>query len=186
MVSFLALLPRSLTTFLYAVAALLRFYGNTDTIPIPRIPLTILGWSLLAFALGTASLLVNLSLEWNAGNRSRAQAEDARLRAENERIRSRQREARQDNLADEERNKADRERERAEEERTRAENERIRSRQREARQDDLADQERERSAARARIQNRWIILEIRHQLTPSPETRAALTDLVSFLQEYGE
>ena len=179
MVSFLALLPRSLTTFLYAVAALLRFYGNTDTIPIPRIPLTILDWSLLAFALGTASLLVNLSLEWNAGNRSRAQAEDARTR-------SRQREARQDDLADEERNKADRERERAEEERTRAENERIRSRQREARQDDLADQERERSAARARIQNRWIILEIRHQLTPSPETRAALTDLVSFLQEYGE
>ena len=154
MVSFLALLPRSLTTFLYAVAALLRFYGNTDTIPIPRIPLTILDWSLLAFALGTASLLVNLSLEWNAGNRSRAQAEDARIRAE--------------------------------EDRTRAENERTRSRQREARQDDLADQERERSAARARIQNRWIILEIRHQLTPSPETRAALTDLVSFLQEYGE
>jgi hypothetical protein len=147
MVSFLALLPRSLTTFLYAVAALLRFYGNTDTIPIPRIPLTILDWSLLAFALGTASLLVNLSLEWNAGNRSRAQAEDARTR-------SRQREARQDDLADRERNKADR--------------------------------ERERSAARARIQNRWIILEIRHQLTPSPETRAALTDLVSFLQEYGE
>jgi hypothetical protein len=136
MVSFLALLPRSLTTFLYAVAALLRFYGNTDTIPIPRIPLTVLDWSLLAFALGTASLLVNLSLEWNAGNRSRNQALEAR--------------------------------------------------QREARQDDLADQERERSAARARIQNRWIILEIRHQLTPSPETRAALTDLVSFLQEYGE
>ena len=136
MVSFLALLPRSLTTFLYAVAALLRFYGNTDTIPIPRIPLTILDWSLLAFALGTASLLVNLSLEWNAGNRSRNQALEAR--------------------------------------------------QREARQDDLADQERERSAARARIQNRWIILEIRHKLTASPETRAALTDLVSFLQEYGE
>ena len=135
MVSFLALLPRSLTTFLYAVAALLRFYGNTDTIPIPRIPLTILDWSLLAFALGTASLLVNLSLEWNAGNRSRAQAEDARLRAENERIR--------------------------------AEEERTRSRQREARQDELADQERERSAARARIQNRWIILEIRHQLSPA-------------------
>ena len=139
MVSFLALLPRSLTTFLYSVAALLRFYGNTDTIPISRIPLTILDWSLLAFALGTASLLANLGLEWNSGNRSRAQAEDARLRAEeerlraeDERIRARQREARQDHLADEERNKADR--------------------------------ERERSAARARIQNRWIVLEIRHKL----------------------
>ena len=154
MVSFLALLPRSLTTFLYAVAALLRFYGNTDTIPIPRIPLTIIDWSLLAFALGTASLLVNLSLEWNAGNRSRAQAEDARLRAE--------------------------------EERTRAENERIRSRQREARQDDLADQERERSARRARIQNRFTVLQIRYQLASTPETRSALADFLSFLEEYSE
>ena len=33
MLSFLALLPRALTTFLYAVAALLRFYGNTDPNP---------------------------------------------------------------------------------------------------------------------------------------------------------
>ena len=147
MVSFLALLPRSLTTFLYAVAALLRFYGNTDTIPIPRIPFTILDWSLLAFALGTASLLVNLSLEWNAGNRSRAQAEG---------------------------------------ERTRAENERIRSRQREARRDHLADQERERSARRARIQNRFTVLQIRYQLASTPETRSALADFLSFLEEYSE
>jgi len=43
MVSFLALLPHFLTTFLYAVAALLRFYGNLNTTPIPFIPLTILG-----------------------------------------------------------------------------------------------------------------------------------------------
>nr|WP_228024046.1 hypothetical protein [Synechocystis salina] len=71
MASFLALLPRSLTTFLFAVAALLRFYGNINTTPIPQIPLTILGWSFLAFALGTAALLVNLGLEWHAGNRSR-------------------------------------------------------------------------------------------------------------------
>jgi len=200
MVSFLALLPRSLTTFLYSVAALLRFYGNTATIPIPRIPLTILDWSLLAFALGTASLLANLGLEWNTGNRSRKQAED-------ERLRSRQREARQDHLADEERNraaeernKADRERERAEAERLRAENERIRSRQREARQDHLADEERnraaeernkadrerERSSSRARIQNRFTLLQIRHQLTPSEATKAALGDFLSFLEEYGE
>ena len=173
MVSFLALLPRSLTTFLYSVAALLRFYGNTDTIPISRIPLTILDWSLLAFALGTASLLANLGLEWNTGNRSRAQTED-------ERTRSRQREARQDHLADEERNKADRERERADRERERAdrerlraEDERIRARQREVRQDYLADEERnraaeerskadrerERSSSRARIQNRFTLLQ---------------------------
>ena len=207
MVSFLALLPRSLTTFLYSVAALLRFYGNTDTIPISRIPLTILDWSLLAFALGTASLLANLGLEWNTGNRSRAQTEEERLRAEDERIRARQREARQDHLADEERNraaeernKADRERERAEEERLRAEDERIRARQREARQDYLADEERnraaeerskadrerERSSSRARIQNRFTLLQIRHQLTPSSATQTALADFLSFLEEYGE
>ncbi|WP_257784277.1 hypothetical protein [Picosynechococcus sp. PCC 7003] len=41
MVSFLALLPRTLTTFLYAVAALLRFYADTDTTPIQFLPLTI-------------------------------------------------------------------------------------------------------------------------------------------------
>ena len=143
MVSFLALLPRSLTTFLYSVAALLRFYGNTDTIPISRIPLTILDWSLLAFALGTASLLANLGLEWNTGNRSRNQA-----------IEARERETRRDHLADEERNKADR--------------------------------ERERSSSRARIQNRFTLLQIRHQLTPSPATKTALADFLSFLEEYGE
>ena len=154
MVSFLALLPRSLTTFLYSVAALLRFYGNTDTIPISRIPLTILDWSLLAFALGTASLLANLGLEWNTGNRSRAQTED-------ERTRSRQREARQDHLADEERNRAAEERSKA-------------------------DRERERASSRARIQNRFTLLQIRHQLTPSSATQTALADFLSFLEEYGE
>jgi hypothetical protein len=110
MVSFLALLPRSQTAFLYAVAALLRFYGNLNT---PPIPLTLLGWSFLAFAQGTAALLVNLSLEWNAGKRSRSQAEDERLRAEAERRRARDCETRRDNLADEEREKADGERNRA-------------------------------------------------------------------------
>jgi hypothetical protein len=73
LVSFLALLPRALTTFLFALAALLRFYGNTDT---KFLHLTSLGWSLLAFNLGAAALVVNLGLEWNAGNRSRSQAKD--------------------------------------------------------------------------------------------------------------
>ena len=161
MVSFLALLPRSLTTFLYAVAALLRFYGNLNTTPLQLIPLTILQYSFLAFALGTAALVVNLGLEWYAGDRSRAQAEDARLRAEEERRRARDRETRRDDFADEEREKADRERNRA-------------------------DQERERAAGRARIQNRFFLLQIRHQLAPGPDTQAALADFLSFLQEYGE
>ncbi|MBE9175018.1 hypothetical protein IQ225_06300 [Synechocystis salina LEGE 06155] len=136
MVSFLALLPRSLTTFLYAVAALLRFYGKIDATPIQIIPLTILQWSFIAFGLGTAALLANLGLEWNAGNR----AKNERARAEDE--------------ADQARNRA--------------------------------DQERQRAASRARIQNRYLILQTRHQLTPSPETRTALADFLSFLQEYGE
>ncbi|MEB3226074.1 MAG: hypothetical protein VKJ86_09755 [Synechococcus sp.] len=113
MVGFLALLPRTLTTFLYAVAALLRFYADTDTTPIQLLPLTILQWSFLAFALGTAALLVNLGLEWHAGNRSRTQAEDERLRAEDERRRTSDRETRRDDLANQERNRAAEERERA-------------------------------------------------------------------------
>lgn len=136
MISFLALLPRSLTTFLYALAALLRFYGNIDTTPINFIPLTTLQWSFLAFSMGSAALLANLSLvdlwsfvEWNAGNR-----------ATNERARAK----------------------------------------------DEADRERERAARRARIQTRYFILQIRHQLTPGPEAQAALTDFLSFLLDYGE
>jgi hypothetical protein len=35
MISSLKLLPKSLTTFLYAVAALLRFYGDSESIPFP-------------------------------------------------------------------------------------------------------------------------------------------------------
>ncbi|ANV87370.1 hypothetical protein [Picosynechococcus sp. PCC 7117] len=129
MVSFLALLPRALTTFLYAVAALLRFYADTDTTPIQLFPLTILQWSFLAFALGTAALLANLGLEWHAGNQSRYREIEKR---------------------------------------------------------DRAAQERERAARRARIQNRGFILQTRYQLTPGRETGAALTDFLSFLQEYGE
>ncbi len=102
MTSFLALLPRALTTFLYAVAALLRFYADTDTTPISLIPLTILQWSFLAFVLGTAALLANLCLEWHAGNR----AKNERARAEDETNRERDR-------ADQERQRATQERERA-------------------------------------------------------------------------
>ena len=145
MVTILALLPRSLTTFLYAVAALLRFYGNIDTTPFQLIPLTILQWSFLAFTLGTASLVVNLGLEWNAGNRGRYQADQAR-----------EREARRDDLASEEREKADQER-------------------------DRANQERQRAASRARVQNRFFVLQIRYQLAPNPDTRLALADFLSFL-----
>ena len=80
MLGFLALLPRGLTTFLFALAALLRFYGSSSSIPIPALPLTLLGWSLAAFLLASAALLVDLGIEWNRRNRDRAgQAQRAQL-----------------------------------------------------------------------------------------------------------
>ena len=140
MASFLALLPRSLTTFLFALAALLRFYGNTET---EFLHVATLQWSFLAFCLGSAALVANLGLEWNAGNRSRNREAEDRERA-NEKT----------NRADEERNRA--------------------------------NQERERAARRARVQNRWIILQVQYQVSPGEATRTALGDFVAFLQEYGE
>jgi hypothetical protein len=139
----LKLLPKSLTTFLYAVAALLRFYGNSDTILFSFFPFTTIEGRFL----GSGSLVANLGLEWHAGNQSRRETTAARTRIENE------------NLA---------------------------AREREARRDDLANEERERGTRHTRIQNRWIILQIQHQLESSPDTRAALRDFLVFLSEYGE
>ena len=68
----LVLLPRGLTTFLFALAALLRFYGSSNSIPIPAIPLTLLGWSVAAFLLASAALLAEIGLEWDRRNRDRA------------------------------------------------------------------------------------------------------------------
>jgi len=147
MIELLKLLPKSLTTFLYAVAALLRFYGNSDTILFPFFPFTTIQGSLFVFALGSASLVVNLGIEWYAGNRNRRETTAARTRIENENLAAREREARRDNLANE---------------------------------------ERERGTRHTRIQNRWIILQIQHQLESSPDTRAALRDFLVFLSEYGE
>ena len=138
--SFLPLLPRNLTTFLFALTALLRFYGNTETL---YFHLTLIQWSLVAFSLAAAFLVVNISLEWNAGNRSRNRELEARQRADE----AREREIRRDNLADEERN---------------------------------------RSSIRARIQTRWIILQIQHQFRGTDETTAVVTDFLSYLTEYGE
>ena len=145
--SFLPLLPRNLTTFLFALTALLRFYGNTETL---YFHLTLIQWSLVAFSLAAAFLVVNISLEWNAGNRSRNRELEARQREDE----AREREIRRDNLADEERNQANRERNRA--------------------------------SIRARIQTRWIILQIQHQFRGTDETTAVVTDFLSYLTEYGE
>ena len=81
----------------------------------------------------------------------------------------------QSDQAAEERDRADQERNRAAEERERADRERDRS-----------DQERNRAAARAQLQNRFLVLQIRHQLDPGDATRAALRDFLALLEEYGD
>lgn len=76
MLAFLALLPRVLVTFFYALAALLRFFVD-GTVDSPATPpgqtsaATLLGWSLAAFYLASAALLVDLGIEWNRGSRRR-------------------------------------------------------------------------------------------------------------------
>ena len=87
--------------------------------------------------------MVNLGLEWNAGNRSR-----------NREIEAREREIKRDDFANEER--------------------------------EMADRERERAARRARIQNRFTVLQIRYHLEPSEQTQAALKDFLACLEEYVE
>ena len=78
MVSFLGLLPRTLTTFLFALTALLRFYGNSESVPISRFPLTYLQWSFWAFIAATTALVVNLGLEWHTGHQRRYREAEAR------------------------------------------------------------------------------------------------------------
>jgi hypothetical protein len=77
-----------------------------------------------------------------------------------------------DRLAEEEQRRAEERQRRVEEEQRRTEEEQRRT------------EERELAARRARIQNRWIVLQIRHQLDPSEQTRAALNDFRVFLEKY--
>ena len=81
----------------------------------------------------------------------------------------------QSDQAAQERDRADRERALAAEERERA-----------ARERDRAAEERERAARRAQLQNRFLVLQIRHQLEGSDATRSALRDFLALLEEYGE
>ena len=90
MLSFLAILPRSLVTFLYAAAALLRFYGDAETIPLEQygFTTTVLDWSLVAFLAATVLLLVAIGIEWHGGNRRRDQEAEDRAAADRERDRA--------------------------------------------------------------------------------------------------
>ncbi len=90
------------------------------------------------------------------------------------------------NLRNRETNRLAREEQRrSEAERRRSQAERRRS-QAEVRAENERAEERERAAGRARIQNRWIILQVQYQVAPGEDTRAALGNFVAFLQEYGE
>ena len=75
MLELLSLLTRATTTFLFALAALLRFDGTdtSDTLA----GFTLLGWSLTAFVLASAALLVDLGIGWQClgGRRSRQAGE---------------------------------------------------------------------------------------------------------------
>jgi len=73
MLAFLALLPRALVTFFYALAALLRFFvdGSFESAHQTGATAALLGWSLAAFVVASAALLVDLGLEWHRGNRRR-------------------------------------------------------------------------------------------------------------------
>ncbi|AFY61389.1 hypothetical protein [Synechococcus sp. PCC 6312] len=184
MVTLLGLLPRSLTTFLFALAALFRFYGNSDTIPLQLFPFTYLQWSFATFMAATLALVVNLGLEWNTGHRSRYREIEARER-ERQRDRradeERQRADRERNLASEERQRADRERNLADAERRQAERERRRANEDRRR----AVEERGRAAYRAYLQSQFAVVQLRYTLEPSPQTRGALINLLALLEEYG-
>ena len=73
MLAFLALLPRALVSFLYDLAALLRFFddGTVESADQAGATAALLGWSLAAFVVASAALLVDLGLEWHGGNRRR-------------------------------------------------------------------------------------------------------------------
>jgi hypothetical protein len=91
MLAFMALLPRALVTFLYALSAFLRFFApslHADEL-FPLLPRactdqtqpSLLGWSVAAFDLASATLLVDLGVEWNSRTRARNRADVRRDRA---------------------------------------------------------------------------------------------------------
>ncbi|AFZ43993.1 hypothetical protein PCC7418_1825 [Halothece sp. PCC 7418] len=206
LLNFLSLLPGTLLTLLTIAVAFLRFYDEQD--------FTILGqiaeprlWSNRLTLAALLVAVVNFGVEWNRrnGETNRLAEDEARRRQEETRrveraIEEERRRIEEDRRrGEEERRRGEEERRRGEEERrrrqeeTRAENERIERRYREIQRDRAADrernraaEERERTASRARIQNRWIILQIRYQLEASESNRRALSDFLAFLKEYGE
>ncbi|PSN10229.1 hypothetical protein C7271_26310 [filamentous cyanobacterium CCP5] len=168
--NFLTLLPATGLTILTIAVAFLRFYDEQDfgfleLVAQPRI------WSNRLTVAALLAALANFGVEWNRRNRETDRlAEEAQRRAEEEQRR-----------AEEVQRKAE-----EEQRRVREEQRRVREEQRNAEAERQRLEERERATRRAAIQNRWIVLQTRHQLTPSEQTQAALEDFLLFLQEYGD
>jgi len=198
-VNFLSLLPGTTLTVTTIAIAFLRFYDQQDFSILGKIahPRT---WSNRLTVAAILVAMVAFGVEWNRRNRETARLDESeRTRiAEAARVENERTQARDRRREEEERRREDDRRRIAEA--ARVENERTQARQREARRDYIAaeernraseernraDRERERAVSRARIQNRWIILQIQHQLQPTGQTRAALRDFMAFLREYGE
>ena len=83
MLAFLALLPRGLVAFFYALAALLRFFvdGTVESAEEAQATSAVLGWSLASFYMASTALLVDLGLEWNRGNGRRNSLDERRERS---------------------------------------------------------------------------------------------------------
>ena len=156
----LALVPGTGLTVLTIAIALLRFYDAQDFSLLGLIAQPRL-WSNRLTVAALVVALVNLGIEWDRRNQET------------------------DRLAEEEQRRAEEVNRRTEEEQRRAEEEQRR-REDSARAAAEGAEERERAARRARIQNRWIILQVQYQVAPREATRTALGDFVAFLQEYGE
>ena len=156
----LALVPGTGLTVLTIAIAFLRFYDAQDFSLLGLIAQPRL-WSNRLTVAALVVALVNLGIEWDRRNQET------------------------DRLAEEEQRRAEEVNRRTEEEQRRAEEEQRR-REDSARAAAEGAEERERAARRARIQNRWIILQVQYQVAPGEATRTALGDFVAFLQEYGE
>ncbi len=159
-VNLLTLLPGTSLTLLTIAVAFLRFYNEQDFHFLGYLAQPRV-WSNRLTVAALLVAVVNFCVEWNLRNRET------------------------NRLAREEQRRGEEEQRRSEEERRRSEEERRRS-QAEARAENERAEERERAAGRARIQNRWIILQVQYQVAPGEDARAALGNFVAFLQEYGE
>ena len=152
-----------ITLILGGLLALITLFSSYSHVHIPFIGAVALNQQIGVLLL--AALVPPLVGDAQLATRCRLRAERDRVRSQRDRVR--------------EAEEAARERGRAAEERRRAEEDRARAA-------DEAAQERDRTARRAQLQNRCALVQLQHQLAPTPEHTQQLRGLISFLLEYGE